>query len=228
MPEELLAYAGLYASSSQVTQLALTEDGTLTLGESALRYHSDGSFRNEAGNLMVRFVEAENGETYLWQKYYIQLPGLGELPGSSYVFQKLKENPVPEAVQAAWDARNGKIYLDWQNVRLFEQDGVEYAQTSGMLCMDAAAVPAIYAGAGSYSTIQSDGYIRWYRTGSAAGKHVQVQVPEGGGFTVYDGNGQTVAASWMWGDTAVTLPEGGYIAFAGAPGLRFQITMAER
>jgi len=136
---------------------------------------------------MVRFVEAENGETYLWQKYYIQLPGLGELPGSSYVFQKLKENPVPEAVQAAWDARNGKIYLclnekyssqalalalpaaglaslpgymafdrivdenyaegvavipglagrDWQNVRLFEQDGVEYAQTSGMLCMDA-------------------------------------------------------------------------------------------
>ena len=117
---------------------------------------------------------------------------------------------------------------DWQNVRLFEQDGVEYAQTSGMLCMDAAAVPAIYAGAGSYSTIQSDGYIRWYRTGSAAGKHMQVQVPEGGGFTVYDGNGQTVAASWMWGDTAVTLPEGGYIAFAGAPGLRFQITMAER
>lgn len=278
MPEELLAYAGLYASSSQVTQLALTEDGMLTLGESALRYHSDGSFRNEAGNLMVRFVEAENGETYLWQKYYIQLPGLGELPGSSYVFQKLKENPVPEAVQAAWDARNGKIYLclnekyssqalalalpaaglaslpgymafdrivdenyaegvavipglagrDWQNVRLFEQDGVEYAQTSGMLCMDAAAVPAIYAGAGSYSTIQSDGYIRWYRTGSAAGKHMQVQVPEGGGFTVYDGNGQTVAASWMWGDTAVTLPEGGYIAFAGAPGLRFQITMAER
>ncbi|MFR8331871.1 MAG: hypothetical protein ACLU9S_05495 [Oscillospiraceae bacterium] len=94
-----------------MTRLALTEDGTLTLGESALRYHSDGSFRNEAGNLMVQFVEAENGETYLWQKYYIQLPGLGELPGSSYVFQKLKENPVPEAVQAAWDARNGKIYL---------------------------------------------------------------------------------------------------------------------
>ena len=50
-----------------------------------------------------------------------------------------------------------------------------------------------------------------------------VQVPENAGFWVYDGAGQLTASSVLWGDTTVTLPEGGTIVFAGDPGARFHL-----
>lgn len=37
--------------------------------------------------------------------------------------------------------------------------------------MDAAAAPTLFTGSGaSYTTIQADGYARWYQVGDAAGK----------------------------------------------------------
>ena len=60
-----------------------------------------------------------------------------------------------------------------------------------------------------------------------AGKTLTVQVPEHGGFAVYDANGANVAASWAWGDTSAVLPEGGWVVFAGDPGVRFHLALTE-
>ena len=87
------------------------------------------------------------------------------------------------------------------------------------------AVETLYGGSYSWSTIQSDGYARWYQVGSAAGKTMSVQLPEEGGFAVYDANGAVVAASWAWGDTSTVLPEGGWVVFSGAPDARFVLTL---
>ncbi|MFR4334743.1 MAG: hypothetical protein ACLT3D_01455 [Lawsonibacter sp.] len=61
--------------------------------------------------VMLKFVEEDNGQTYLWQKAYSSIPGLGEQPSSSYIYMKLPDNPVPPEAQSAWDARSGKLYL---------------------------------------------------------------------------------------------------------------------
>ena len=53
-----------------------------------------------------------------------------------------------------------------------------------------------------------------------------VEVPEDAMFTVYDANLQMVASSWIYGDTAVTLPEGGWIVFAAEDTAQFTITIA--
>ena len=53
-----------------------------------------------------------------------------------------------------------------------------------------------------------------------------VTVPEDAGFCVYDANMLMTASSYAYGDTTVTLPEGGYLVYAGAPGARFEITMS--
>lgn len=72
---------------------------------------------------------------------------------------------------------------DWQNITMTERNGVEYLSTCGGLYMDAAAAEPLFSGASSWSTIQADGYARWYQVGSAAaGKTMTVQVPEHGGF----------------------------------------------
>ena len=44
-----------------------------------------------------------------------------------------------------------------------------------------------------------------------------VQVPEHGGFAVYNAAGLPVAASWAWGDTSAVLPEGGWVSFSALP-----------
>ncbi len=275
LPEGELDHAGQYASSLQVVQATLDPETGLTLGGQNFRYYSDGSYRDEAQSVMLKFVTEENGRTYLWQKAYAQLPGLGGLPSSSYTHVKLEENPVSPEVQEAWDARNGKLYLcvdekhtsqllalalpaaglastpgymafdrivdadyaegaavipglagrDWQNVQAFRSNGVEYVEILGRRYLDADGIGPIYAGSSSYCTIQEGGEIRWYRVDAAAGKTMSIQVPEDGGFTVYDAGGQVTAASWAYGDQTAVLPEGGWIAFAGEPGVRFQIAM---
>ena len=114
---------------------------------------------------------------------------------------------------------------DGVDYQLENRNGVLWINAKGSLYMDAAAAPAIYAGpGGARAIIQSAGYTCWYQVGDAAGKTMTVQVPEGAGFWVYDGSGQVGASSVLWGDTSVTLPEGGLVAFAGDPDDIFQLS----
>ena len=107
------------------------------------------------------------------------------------------------------------------------RDGVTWLTVRGSVYMEASGAPQLFTGSGwAYSTIQPDGYARWYQVGSAAGKAMTVQVPEDAGFWVYDASGK-VAASSVLGDTgAVTLPEGGMVVFAGEAGARFHLRFA--
>ena len=107
------------------------------------------------------------------------------------------------------------------------RDGVTWLTVRGSVYMEASGAPQLFIGSGwAYSTIQPDGYARWYQVGSAAGKTMTVQVPEDAGFWVYDASGK-VAASSVLGDTgAVTLPEGGMVVFAGEAGARFHLRFA--
>ena len=115
---------------------------------------------------------------------------------------------------------------DSGTVYIRDVDGVEYIELNGGLYMDAAAAPAVYPGALSYCTIQPDGGARWHTAGEAAGKTMTVTVPENGGFCVYNADMTLAASSWIYGDTTVTLPEGGLIVFAGDPGARFTIALS--
>ena len=105
-------------------------------------------------------------------------------------------------------------------------DGVEYLEINGTIYQDAAALPTASAAESSLCTIQPEGYARWYSIGSCAGQTMTVTVPEDAGFCVYDTNMLMTASSYAYGDTTVTLPEGGYLVYAGAPGARFEITMS--
>lgn len=114
---------------------------------------------------------------------------------------------------------------DGTDYSVTERDGVTWVTTYGSEYMDASAVPELFTGSGTaYTTIQNDGYARWYQVGEAAGKTMKVQVPEDAGFWVYDGAGQVTASSVLWDDTSAELPEGGMIVFAGDPGARFHLS----
>ena len=61
--------------------------------------------------------------------------------------------------------------------------------------------------------------------GDLAGATLTVELPEAGGFRVYDANGAVTASSVAWGETSAVLPEGGWVVFAGDPGARFHLSV---
>ena len=107
-----------------------------------------------------------------------------------------------------------------------DRDGVTWIIARGSAYMDASAVPELFTGSGTaYTTVQEDGYARWYTVSdNAAGKTKTVQLPEDAGFWVYDAAGQVTASSVLWNDTSVVLPEDGVLVFAGDPGARFHLS----
>ncbi len=286
LPKEQMAYAGYYGSNLQQMKVDVRQDGTLTIHsltvpstpEQVFRYCADGFFRDQTGTVLVNFVQESNGETYLYQKTNLQLPGLGSLPVSNYLAQKMKENPVSKDAQDAWLERmtmdsvllnekyssqiwpmlftatqlpevpemvpgySGALRIidkdhirselqipnnvgrDSQDVSVYEVDGVTYLSNQSQIFMDASAVRPIYSGTGAYTTIQPDGYARWYKVGGEAGSTMSVTVPEDAGFYVYQADGTVAASSLLYGDRSAVLPKDGFIVFLGDPGDRFGLS----
>ena len=113
---------------------------------------------------------------------------------------------------------------DGQDIHVYEQSGTTWMDVNGALYMSAEGAPVLYTGPDSYSTVQENGYARWYRVGGNAGKSMTVRVPEDAGFWVYDTDGQVTASSVLWGDTRTELPQDGFVVFAGGPGARFHLS----
>ena len=294
MPKDLMEYTGYYGSMMPY-KVDITADGTLTMGyptqpdvpAQTFTYHNDGTFRDETGTAYLKFIEESNGQTYLYQKAFADLPGLGGLGTSNYAAMKLPENSISDELQESWDTfmsttnllpmnerYSSQIYLsisqtgtatdgaidsipgyslgyrieDENNLLYVLQipgnmgrDGVDLKiqkdengaawvyQSNGSIFMDADAAPVLSTGKNNsaVTTIQPNGYARWYHVGeNAAGKTMTVQVPENAGFWVYDAESKLTASSVLWDDNTAELAAEGLIAFAGDPGAQFQLTFA--
>ena len=289
IPEALKANAGTYVSLGLVATVAFPDDKTMTLTNAAalggavqtFTYRDDGTFLDETGSFILKFVTGVNGRTYLYQEGYAAVPGLTVSGTANYALEKLEPNTeTSQAALDAWAARGSELYLivnekytsqvylsgpfasvtalpetpgyaagfqrivdetlarqyvqlpgtgsrngaDYQMVTV---DGKEYLKAGDYLCAPASGLGNLYAGAGAYCTVLEEGYARWYSVGDLAGKTLSVTLPEAGGFTVYDANGIATASSVAYGDSSAVLPEGGWIVFAGEPGARFYLSLAE-
>lgn len=127
MPRELLKNAGYYGSLMQY-RVDVAAGGTLTmhylgmdLPDQTFTYHSDGSFRDRTGTACLKFVRESNGETYLYQRAFSQIPGLGGLGTSNYAAVKLPENRLAPAVQKSWDDAAGGTDILPMNERYSSQ-----------------------------------------------------------------------------------------------------------
>ena len=243
-------------------------------------YREAGSFRDESDSVLLKLVQEDNGETYLYQKSYASIPGLTTLCVASYAMERLPSSQPDEATQAAWEAREGKMYVQtnerWSSayyalsgvfaavtlqgspegylltnqltapdtaapvlqipgtgsrdsavIRVLDVDGCETLELNGSLYQDASSVSPIFSGPESWCIIRPGQTARWYRTGEAAGSQMTVEVPENGGFYVYDAALGLQASSWLYGDTTVVLPENGWIVFSGEEGAQFHIYLSQ-
>ena len=165
------------------------------------------------------------------EKYDSQIYlALGETAGevSEPVPGYLGAARIADETSALFAARvpgvGGRDGMDYQ---MEERGDITWVTVGESAYMDMAGAPELFTGSGwSYTTVQPDGYARWYQVGAAAGETMTVQLPQEAGFWVYDENGAVVASSVLWGDTSVTLPEDGLVVFAGDAGARFHLRFA--
>ncbi|NCE65383.1 class A beta-lactamase-related serine hydrolase [Pseudoflavonifractor sp. 524-17] len=103
------------------------------------------------------------------------------------------------------------------------ENGVDYLSVRDYLFMDAAAAPVLYTGPGAALSIQPNGYARWCQVGQAGGQTKTISIQGQGGFYVYDAQLNLTASSVLYGDASVTLPENGWLVFAGDAGTTFSL-----
>ncbi|MEK4358355.1 serine hydrolase domain-containing protein [Paenibacillus sp. FSL M7-1455] len=117
MPSEVKNYAGYYGALGQQIRVAI-HNGELTLSmpgafgapEQKFVYTADGTFVNAEGTAKLAFVKEKNGRTYLWDREYTSIPGLGQIAVSQYLAEKLEEHPISKEAEKAWSKREGQTY----------------------------------------------------------------------------------------------------------------------
>lgn len=120
IPAALKANAGTYVSLGMVATVAFPDDKTMTLTNAAalggavqtFTYRDDGTFLDETGSFILKFVTGDNGRTYLYQEGYAAVPGLTVSGTANYALEKLEPNAeASQAALDAWAARGSELYL---------------------------------------------------------------------------------------------------------------------
>ncbi|MCW3789937.1 beta-lactamase family protein [Paenibacillus sp. LS1] len=287
MPKEISKFAGIYGGNNSVTKIKINPTGQMTVSSltapsnpaQEYTYTADGTFVNDEGTEKLKFVVEKNGNTYLWSRSYISVPGLGQLAFSEYNAEKLEANELSKEVTAAWKKRDGKkyylvnekytsmVYLnassilpiqlnkenpgymsnnkitganeaanplqipgtagrDTMDIHFSKKDGGEYLTALGYVYASEELVKPIYPGKQSATTIQVDGYAKWFSVPvNAEGKVMTVKIPANSAFAVYDQTGICINYTVVSGKNEVVLPENGRIVFVGEAGSRFEISL---
>lgn len=219
---ETYLYQRAYSPLPGLTVTSAASYAAVKLADHPISEETAAAWAARAGKIYLQLNEPYNSQLYVLSAILTYLPVEESLEGYVGTSRIVDANHADAVVNLP-----GTGGRDWIDVVLEDRDGVEYLiSPNGYTYIDCAAVPAIHAGPLSYCTIQESGDARWHSVGSAAGLTMTVNVPEHGGFTVYDAQFQVVASSVAYGDTSAVLPEGGWVVFAGAPGVRFEISMS--
>lgn len=121
---------------------------------------------------------------------------------------------------------NGRDVFDLEFSR---EAGIEYLRADGRTYIGEEAVKPIYGGDSSVVTIPAAGSARWFKIGGGeAGRTITVELPQNGGFAVYDAEGAPVNFSVASGNRTVVLPENGLIVFGSRAGDVFKITLENK
>ncbi|WP_340029570.1 serine hydrolase domain-containing protein [Paenibacillus sp. FSL H7-0940] len=120
----------------------------------------------------------------------------------------------------------GTAGRDTMDIHFSKKNGGEYLTFSGYVYASEEMVKPIYSGKRSATTIQTDGYAKWFSVPAAAkGKVMTVKLPAKGAFAVYDQTGICINHTVVSGKNEVVLPENGRIVFAGDVDSTFEISL---
>lgn len=210
-----------YISIPGLGQLAFSEYKAEKLEANALSKEINASWNKRDGKKYYLLNEKSTSMVYLNASSILPIHLDKENPGYMSNNKILGANEAANLLQIP-----GTAGRDTMDIHFSKKDGGEYLKASGYVYASEDLVKPIYGGKQSVTTIQADGYAKWYSVpATVKGKVMTVKIPAKGGFAVYDQTGICINHSVVSGKNEVVLPDNGRIVFAGEAGSAFEISL---
>ncbi|WP_413378431.1 serine hydrolase domain-containing protein [Paenibacillus taichungensis] len=210
-----------YISVPGLGQLAFSEYNAEKLEANKLSKEINAAWAKRDGKKYYLVNEKYTSMVYLNASSILPIHMNKENPGY------MSNNKIIGANEAANPLQiPGTAGRDTMDIHFSQKNGGEYLTALGYLYASEELVKPIYPGKQSATTIQADGYAKWFSVpATAKGKVMTVKIPANSAFAVYDQTGICINYTVVSGKNEVVLPENGRIVFAGEVGSRFEISL---
>ncbi|MGG1878608.1 serine hydrolase domain-containing protein [Paenibacillus cisolokensis] len=210
-----------YATLPELGQMALNQYQAEKVEKETLPGRSEAAWKKREGKSYYLLNEKYTSIAYMIMKPVLTISRVGDMP--AYIADRKIVGPDLAVSQHQVPGTGSR---DTSDISFFTQQGVEYAEAAGSLYMSEDGIKPLYHGKKSRLTIHPEGHARWFTVPEqAAARTMTVELPENGGFAVYDENGVCLNFTVISGEASVALPENGTVVFAGDPGSVFQISL---
>ncbi|WP_083606687.1 serine hydrolase domain-containing protein [Paenibacillus helianthi] len=210
-----------YISVPGLGQLAFSEYNAEKLTANTLSKEINAAWAKRDGKKYYLVNEKYTSMLYLNATSILPIHMNKENPGYMSNNKIIGANEAANRLQIP-----GTAGRDTMDIHFSKKNGGEYLTFSGYVYASEEMVKPIYSGKQSATTIQADGYAKWFSVpATVKGKVMTVKMPANGGFAVYDQTGICINHSVVSGKNEVVLPENGRIVFAGEAGSQFEILL---
>lgn len=177
------------------------------------------AWADRAGKKYLMVNEKYNSEYYVVSSPFSQLPMYDELEGF------IVSNAITDANTALAAIKiPGALGRDLSDYIFYKEGDIEYLKAQATILVSEDGIPALPVS--SFETdINGSGYANWYKIGKdAENKKIKVKLPDKASFSVYNASGSCIMNSYVYKQNTVTLPQGGYIVFAGDVNSHFSVS----
>ncbi|MDT9717472.1 serine hydrolase domain-containing protein [Paenibacillus sp. ClWae2A] len=210
-----------YISVPGLGQLAFSEYNGEKLATNKLSKEINAAWAKRDGKKYYLVNEKYTSMVYLNASSILPIHMNKENPGYMSNHKIIGANEAANLLQIP-----GTAGRDTMDIQFSKKNGGEYLTALGYVYASEEQVKPIYSGKKSATTIQADGYAKWFSVpATAKGKVMTVKMPAKGAFAVYDQTGICISHSVVSGRNDVVLPENGRIVFAGDVGSKFEISL---
>ncbi|MCP1184150.1 serine hydrolase [Paenibacillus sp. 1781tsa1] len=210
-----------YISLPGLGQLAFSEYTAEKLEANELSQDIATSWEKREGKRYYVVNEKYTSTVYLNSSPILPIHTDKETPGYVSNIKIIGANEAVTELQIP-----GMAGRDTKEIYFAEKNGVEYITAVGSIYASEELVQRLYSGKQSVTTIQADGYAKWFSIPSTVkGKVMNVKLPSNGAFAVYDQKGICINHTVVSGQNEVVLPENGRIVFAGDVDSTFEISL---
>ncbi|CAM3122568.1 beta-lactamase family protein [Paenibacillus taichungensis] len=210
-----------YISLPGLGQLAFSEYTAEKLEANTLPEDVTAAWQKREGKRYYVVNQKYTSTVYLHSSPILPIHADKETPGYMSNIKIIGANEAVTALQIP-----GMAGRDTKEIYFSKKNGVEYITAVGSVFASEEIVQPLYSGKQSATTIQADGYAKWFSVpATVKGKVMTVKMPANGAFAVYDQTGICINHTVVSGKNEVVLPENGRIVFAGDVDSKFEISL---
>jgi CubicO group peptidase (beta-lactamase class C family) len=216
-------YLSGYSNLPGLGQAVTDEYRSQKLAPNPVSEEVNAAWDKRAGKKYFVLNERFSSETYVISPPFTELPAANGLVGY------FASNTIVDANTAKANLKIPSMYgRDLNDYTFYKEGNTEYIKAESAVLISEDGVSNL-PGSSFTVDINGSGYAHWYKIGKETGnKKIKVKLPKKAAFFVYTKDGTCVSDSYVSKQDTVTLPQEGYIVFAGEVNTHFVVSYVKK